>query len=172
LHQQYAHALMALLENLDPSKLPEHGGDATTVLVTIGLDQLRQELATAGLLDADLEHGPNLSAEAARRLACTANIIPVVLGGQGEILDFGRARRLYSKPQRKAIRLRDKRCRAEGCTVPAAWTEAHHLQPWSEGGTTDLAHAISLCNFHHQRIHDHRYEAEHLPTGDVRFRRR
>jgi hypothetical protein len=169
--QQYAHAFAALLEHLDPHQLPEHGGDATTVMVTLSLDQLRTDLATAGLLDADLAHGPNLTAETARRLACTANIIPVVLNGQSEILDFGRARRLHSKPQRKAIRLRDKRCRAEGCTIPAPWTEAHHLKPWSQGGTTDIATAISLCNYHHHRIHDHRYETEHLPSGDIRFRR-
>jgi hypothetical protein len=41
-------ALCSLLEHLDPAKLPHHGGDATTVMVTMTLDQLRTELATAG----------------------------------------------------------------------------------------------------------------------------
>ncbi|WP_192903959.1 HNH endonuclease signature motif containing protein, partial [Nocardioides albidus] len=92
--------------------------------------------------------------------------------GKGEILDLGRKARLFSKAQHRALRLRDRRCRAEGCTIPAAWTEAHHLQPWSQGGHTDLDDAVSLCNHHHHRIHDHAYTHGRLPNGDIRFYRR
>lgn len=167
-HRAYAWALAALLELLDPDRLPEHGGDATTVLLTMTKEQLLAELATAGLLAGDAE----ISATEARRLACQASIIPVVLGGKGEILDLGRSRRLFSKAQRKGMRLRDRGCRAEGCDVPAAWTEAHHLKPWSEGGQTDLHDGISFCNHHHHRIHDRAYSHERLANGDIRFHRR
>lgn len=167
-HRAYAWALAALLELLDPSRLPEHGGDATTVMVAMTLDQLRAELAAAGVLTSDEQ----ISASEARRLACQASIIPAVLGGKGEVLDLGRSRRLFSKAQRKALRLRDRGCRAEGCTVPAAWTEAHHLKPWSEGGATDLDDGICFCNHHHHRIHDRGYSHEFLANGDVRFHRR
>lgn len=168
-------AFCALLEHLDPRQLPAHGGDATTVIVTVGLDQLRSELGTADLLD--LEHGDGatgatLTAAQARRLACTARIIPAVLGGDSEILDLGRASRLFSPAQRKALRLRDRRCRAEGCSTPATWCEAHHLHPWSTGGRTDLADGILLCHFHHQRAHDPRDAAERRSDGDIRFVRR
>ncbi len=166
-HRLLGQAFCALLEHLDPAQLPAHGGDATTVLVTIGLDSLRNELGTGSIIG-----GEPLSATAIRRLACTAQIIPVVLGGKGEILDLGRTRRLFSPAQRKAMRLRDQGCRAEGCTIPAAWTEAHHLKPWSEGGNTDLDHGILYCNHHHHRAHDPRYEAQVLPNGDIRFHRR
>ena len=172
MHRRRGHALIALLEHLDPQKLPEHGGDATTVIVTLSLDQLRTQLATAGLIDADLSAGPNLTAEQARRLACTARIIPAVLGGPGEILDLGRSRRLFSPAQRKAMRLRDQRCRAEGCTVPGTWTEAHHWHPWSEGGKTDIEDGVCLCSWHHHRVHDPTMVAERLPNGDVRIYRR
>jgi len=172
-HRRLGQAFGALLEHLDPAKLPQHGGDATTVMVTITLDSLQRDLGTAGILDGDLDAGPNLSATAARRLACEANIIPVVLGGKGEILDLGRTRRLFSPAQRKAMRLRDKRCRAEGCTVPATWCEAHHeKEPWSQGGKTDLADGVLHCNWHHHRAHDPRYTTEKLPNGDIRFHRR
>lgn len=100
-HRRLAHAHTALLEHLDPSRLPDHGGDATTVMVTLSHEQLLAQLSTAGLLDSDLDAGPNLSAEQARRLACTARIIPVVLGGKGEVLDVGRARRLFPAAMRK-----------------------------------------------------------------------
>jgi hypothetical protein len=161
--------LCALLENIDPQRLPEHGGDATTVVVTMTLDQLRSELATAGLLDGA---ETTITAAEARRLACTAHLVPAVLGGASEVLDLGRTRRLFSAAQRKALRLRDRRCRAEGCTIPAAWCEAHHLTPWVHGGRTDLAHGLLLCSHHHHRAHDARYLADRLPNGDVRFARR
>ncbi|WP_332642325.1 HNH endonuclease signature motif containing protein, partial [Aeromicrobium sp.] len=135
---------------------------------TMTKEQLLAELAAAGLLTGDAQ----ISAEEARRLACQASIIPVVLGGKGQILDLGRSQRLFSKAQRKAMRLRDKRCRAEGCDIPAAWTEAHHLKPWSEGGKTDLDDGICACNFHHHRLHDRAYSHELLASGDVRFYRR
>jgi hypothetical protein len=166
-HRKLGQAFCALLEHLDPDQLPEHGGDATTVMVTIDLDSLQSELGTGAILG-----GNPLSATAIRRLACTANIIPVVLGGNGEILDLGRSRRLYSPAQRKAIRLRDQHCRGEACTVPAAWCEVHHLKPWSEGGNTDLKDGILGCSFHHHLFHDPNYEHEILPNGDVRFYRR
>jgi hypothetical protein len=169
-HRAYAHAFAALLEHLDPDGLPEHGGDATTVLVTLTLSQLLTDLAAAGVIAGDGQHA--ISAEQARRLACQASIVPVVLGGKGEVLDVGRRMRLFTRAQRRALRIRDQRCRAEGCTIPAAWTEAHHLEPWSQGGATDLANAVSLCAHHHHRIHDHAYTHHRLPSGDIRFHRR
>ncbi|GAB2456217.1 hypothetical protein GCM10027062_40550 [Nocardioides hungaricus] len=170
--RRMAEAFGSLLEHLDPQRLPDHGGDATTVLVTIGLDQLRADLAAAGLIDGDLSGGSNLTADEARRLACTAHLVPVVLGGDSEILDLGRSRRLFSAAQRKAMRLRDRECRAEGCTVPATWCEAHHLRGWAVGGRTDLADGVLLCSHHHHRAHDSTCEMQRLPSGDYRFHRR
>jgi hypothetical protein len=162
-------AFAALLEHLDPQRLPDHGGDATTVMVTLSLEQLRSGLGAAGVITSD---DGAISASEARRLACTAQIIPVVLGTNSEILDLGRTSRLFTPAQRKALRLRDRRCRAEGCTVPAGWCEAHHWNPWSSAGATDLANGVLLCNWHHHRVHDNGYRADRLPNGDVRFSRR
>jgi hypothetical protein len=160
-------AFSALLEHLDPKKLPAHGGDATTLMITISLDALRTDLATG-----DVVGGEALSATEVRRQACNAEIIPVVLGGKGEILDAGRSRRLHPPHLRKLLRLRDQRCRAEDCTVPAAWCEAHHLKPWSEGGKTNLDDGILYCSWHHHRAHDRRFTTERLSNGDIRFHRR
>jgi hypothetical protein len=162
-------ALCALLEHLDPEKLPDHGGDATTVMVTMTLDQLRSELAAADLISSD---DLRISVGAMRRLACTAGIIPVVLGGRSEVLDLGRTSRLFSRAQRKGLRIRDRRCRARGCTIPATWCEAHHVRPWALGGRTDLDDGVLLCSFHHHRAHDPTYETSRGPGGDLEFRRR
>jgi hypothetical protein len=168
-HVQRGHAFAALLEHLNPTKLPDHGGDATTMIITITLAELRAKLAAADLIGHDLDR---ITASEARRLACNADLIPAVLGTDSEVLDLGRTSRLFTRAQRKALRLRDHTCRAEGCDTPAAWTEAHHKNPWARGGATDLANGISLCSFHHHRIHDDAYLHEYLPNGDVRYRRR
>lgn len=162
-----AHAFASLLEAIDPARLPVHGGAATTVMVTIRHDDLQRDLAAAGLLPEE-----RISASQARRLACSAGIIPVVLGGDSEPLDLGRTRRLFSPGQRKALALRDRVCRAEGCTIPATWCEAHHVDPWSRGGRTDLDAGVLLCSWHHHRAHDNGYRTQRLPNGDVRFTRR
>jgi hypothetical protein len=160
-------AFCALLEHLDPTKLPAHGGDATTLMVTISLHALRTDLATGAIVG-----GESVSATEVRRIACNADIIPVVFGGKGEILDAGRSRRLFSPAQRKLLRLRDQHCRAEGCTIPAAWTEAHHWKPWAQGGRTSLEDGVLFCSWHHHRAHDPGHETELLPNGDIRFHRR
>jgi Domain of unknown function (DUF222) len=121
-------ALCALVEHADPDKLPKHGCMATTVLVTMPLQWLREQVGHGSLCDGSL-----LSAAEARRLACNGSIIPAVLDGESRILDLGHASRLFDRHQRVALEHRDRHCRAEGCTIPAAWCEAHHLTPWSHG---------------------------------------
>lgn len=172
-HKAHARAFAALLELLDPDRLPEHGGDATTVVVTMTLDQLLADLATAGMASTSNADGEiTISAEQARRLACQAGLVPVVLDGKGQPLDVGRANRLFRAPQRRAIRLRDRHCRAEGCTIPAAWCEIHHRKPWSQGGCTDVADGVCLCSHHHHLVHDRAYDHHWTAQGDVRFHRR
>ena len=167
-------AFVQLLESLDPTRLPVHGGDATTLVVTVALDALKADLATADLLGAGLVPGDDptgdrITAAQARRLACTAKILPVVLGGDSLPLDLGRTRRLFNAKQRLAMAVRDKKCRAEGCDVPATWCEAHHLTPWQRGGHTDLADGVLLCSHHHHRVHDARYRFERSPGGTFTF---
>ncbi len=173
-------AFCRLLEAIDPARLPLHGGDATTVVVTIDLATLRRELGVAELVGsglpgaADAEGaGETITAAQARRLACMAGVVPAVLGGDSQVLDLGRTRRLFTAAQRRALRVRDRECRTEGCTIPATWCEAHHgADPWSRGGRTDLRDGLLLCSHHHHRAHDPGFETSRLPNGDVRFHRR
>ena len=116
--RKLGHAFCTLLEAIDPARLPIHGGDATTLIITISLDALRRTLGTA-----DLGPTERLTATEVRRLACTAKLIPAVLGTPSEVLDLGRSARLFSPAQRKAMIIRDRECRAHGCTIPATWCE-------------------------------------------------
>ncbi|MBD8870162.1 HNH endonuclease signature motif containing protein [Nocardioides donggukensis] len=160
-------AFCAFLERLDPTVLPDHGGSATRVTVTIGLDTLLSGIGHATLAD-----GTPVSAGHARRLACTAGILPAVLGGDSQVLDLGRTRRLFSSAQHHALALAHPTCRTRGCTVPAAWCEAHHETPWARGGRTDLTDGRLLCFHHHQRAHDPAYRTTRHPDGSLRFHRR
>lgn len=163
----FGHAFGALLEAIPTEALPIHGGTTTQVVVTIDHDTLRTQLGAAGLDTGDL-----LSVAQAMRLACHAQILPLVLDSRGQPLFLGRSRRLFSPGQRVAMGVRDKECRTQGCTIPAAWCEAHHLRGWSRGGDTDIDDGVLLCSWHHHRAHDPAYSTARLPTGDVRFHRR
>ncbi|MEI5671634.1 MULTISPECIES: HNH endonuclease signature motif containing protein [unclassified Nocardioides] len=171
--RQAAAAFCQLLEAVDPGRLPLHGGDATTLVVTMTLESLQSKLGTATMGNP----GPGdsldrITAGQARRLACTAGLVPAVLGAKSEVLDLGRSQRLYSRSQRRAMGLRDRECRAEGCHIPAPWCEAHHLTPWSAGGRTDLDDGVLLCSRHHHHVHDAGYDVEQLADGGIRFHRR
>ncbi|MGK2875344.1 MAG: DUF222 domain-containing protein [Nocardioides sp.] len=162
-------ALCTVIETLDPAGLPAHGGTATTVLVTMNHRDLLDELATAAVLDTG---DTMIPASEARRLACNADLIPVVLGGDSQPLDIGRSARLFKSHQVIAMRLRDRTCRAEGCTIPAAWCEAHHLEPWSAGGSTNLDRGVLLCSHHHHLVHDPRYHNQRHRDGHIKLRLR
>jgi hypothetical protein len=100
-------------------------------------------------------------------MACDADLIPLVLGSHGEVLDHGQAVRLFTPAQTRHLWLRDRGCTFPGCSRPPAWTDAHHLIHWADGGPTDLTNAALLCRAHHTVVHRHRYTAAVIdtPTG-------
>jgi hypothetical protein len=65
-----------------------------------------------------------VSPEAARRLACDAQIIPAVLGGKSLPLDIGTSSRTIPVALRRALILRDAGCAFPGCDRPAYWADA------------------------------------------------
>ncbi len=125
-----------------------------------------------GLAAATIDTGDRIIAHTARRLACEAGIVPVVLDGTGQVLDQGRAQRLFTRAQHLALSVRDQGCTALGCRTAAWFCHAHHDDPWSTGGRTDLNRARTLCPHHHARIHDPTYDTRHHPDGSVTFHRR
>ena len=108
-----------------------------------------------GLLALDLVSGHTepITAAKARRLACDADILPVVMNGNSVPLDVGRERRLFTNELRQLLILRDRGCTFPGCSAPAAWCDAHHVRHWVDGGPTDLSNATLLCGRHHTIVH-------------------
>lgn len=138
------------------------GGAPTVVHVSVTLADL-----LAGLASVDVGRGSGtvmgsragqtiLAPSVVRQMACDADLIPVVLGADGEIADLGRATRLFTLGQRRFLWHRDGQCTFPGCTAPAAWTQAHHVVHWVDGGPSDLSNAALLCQRHHTQVHDQR----------------
>jgi Domain of unknown function (DUF222) len=124
-------------------------GTKVTMLVTCDYETLRTRIGRASIFGVDQP----ISAATARRLAAEAEIIPVVMNGRSEILDIGRAKRLFTTAQRLAMAIRDGGCTWPGCEAPAHWCEAAHAEdPWSNTGKTDIANGALLCPFHHKRL--------------------
>jgi hypothetical protein len=133
-------------------------GVKATVLVTVGVDDLRAR-TRPGVVLAGLDGGSLLGPETVRKLACDAAVIPAVLGADGQVLDLGRTRRLFSPAQVQALWLRDRHCTFPGCAAPASWCDAHHLTHWVDGGPTELGNAALLCGRHHTIVHRDRLTA-------------
>jgi len=143
----------------------------TVLMLTMGIDDLTARTGAGTVLGTRAAGAP-IAPDTVRKLACDAAIIPVVLGAAGEILDQGREQRLFTPAQVRALWLRDGHCTFDGCTVPAAWCDAHHLAHWSDGGLTDLTNAALLCPRHHTIVHrdqlagvvtDNHVEWDHRP---------
>ncbi|MEH3128390.1 MAG: DUF222 domain-containing protein [Mycolicibacterium neoaurum] len=96
--------------------------------------------------------GP-VSAATADLIACDATLTNVIVDHTGVPLDVGRAERLFTPAIRKALGVRDGGCAHPGCGRPVSWCDAHHIQPWSAGGTTSVDNGVLLCRLHHGVIH-------------------
>ncbi|NYJ74606.1 DUF222 domain-containing protein [Allobranchiibius huperziae] len=183
-----AYALVRLVETsagvLDgtaPRPVGEFGGTAK-ILVTMDYNTLYEGLWDAGRLGQHgsgedgfaptylpgigrTTDGDHLDAGTLRRLACDADLVPIVLGGESEPLDVGRAKRLFTGGLRTAIIHRDQRCTFPGCDRPPDWCDAHHVIPWWAGGQTNLSNAALLCARHHTIVHRDLLTATVTTTG-------
>jgi hypothetical protein len=132
--------------------VPDHvnGEPPARVIVTIPLEVLEGRLESAW---ASLPGGVKIAPATARRLACDAAVIPVVLGSKSQVLDMGRAVRTFSVATRRAAWIRDGgRCTFPGCQNRPV--ECHHIVEWARGGPSDLDNAAWLCTFHHWLVHE------------------
>jgi hypothetical protein len=148
---------------------PTTHGAPTRLTVTISLDALRAGLAESAIpglpgLAGVTGLGAELSAATIRRLACDAEVVPVVLGGHGEPLDVGRSCRYVTHPIWTALVTRDRHCAFPGCARPPVMCHAHHITHWVNGGKTSLENLVLLCGHHHRVIHDTPWEVRLNPS--------
>ncbi|MBB5511411.1 hypothetical protein HD598_000098 [Neomicrococcus aestuarii] len=153
--QKLADGLMRSIQaGLSTNKLPWNGGLRPQVMVTIDEETLQGRIASAKTFQSHSAQVGPIDPGLIRRIACNADILPVVLNGEGRVLDVGAPQRLFTTEQRKILYARDLGCSAPGCTVPADGCEAHHVQEWSKGGPTTIENGALVCHFHHKLVHD------------------
>ncbi len=154
--QRDADALVELAQRaLSDGELPTEGGERPQVVVTVSLAVLQDRIGSASLA-----LGGPINADVARRIACDARVIPVVLGARGEPLDVGRASQTVPVAIRRAVIVRDRGCAFPGCSVPARWCDIHHVIHWADGGPTSLGNCVALCGRHHRLAHHSHWRIE------------
>jgi hypothetical protein len=77
-----------------------------------------------------------------------------VLLADSMVIDVGRATRAVPAPMGRALRVRDRGCRAPGCDRQVSLTTPHHIIAWSRGGPTNLPNLVLLCFYHHRLVHE------------------
>ena len=150
--QRRADALVELArQRLDAGTLPDVAGQKPHLSVTAPISTLmKQPGAPAG----DLEWSQPITADTVRRVACDCAMTRVLLGPNSEPIDVGRCTRTIPPALRRALVVRDKRCRFPGCDRPPDWCDGHHLIHWVDGGETNLANTCLLCRRHHRFVHE------------------
>ena len=140
------------------------GGDRHQIVVHVDHDTLRN--AAPGRCE--LDDGPSLAVETARRLACDSSVVRIVEDADGEPLDVGRKTRSIPPALRRALKSRDQGCVFPGCTHKR-YVDGHHIEHWADGGATRLSNLVSLCRFHHRAVHEGGIRIERLDDGAWRF---
>ena len=101
-----------------------------------------------------LADGTPIPATVLARLACDGEVTRVVFGPEGQVLDVGRAERLYTGAMRRAVIARDRHCAYPGCTRPPTFGEIHHIRHWAaHRGETSVSNGVLLCWHHHDVVH-------------------
>jgi hypothetical protein len=133
------------------------GTERARLVVHVDADALARD----GDGRSELERGPAIGPETARRLGCDSELQVLVKRGR-RALYVGRKTRSISPALNLALRARDGGCRFPGCDN-RRWVDAHHIVAWAVAGTTDPENLVLLCRRHHRLIH----EGGFTVTGDA-----
>lgn len=164
-----ADALVTMAETLLSSgPNPQPGGERYQVFVHADAEALGDHGDGEGE-HCQIDDGPAISAETARRLSCDASLVAMLEAG-GEPLDVGRKTRTIPPALRRALRSRDGGCRFPSCTN-RRFVDGHHVRHWAHGGETSLANLVELCRHHHRLVHEGGFGLEREADGRLTFRR-
>ncbi len=145
----------------------ERGLERARLVVHVDADALTSDAPGRS----ELEDGPVISPETARRLGCDAEVVARV-ERDGVPVSVGRRRRTVPPSLRRLLEARD----GDTCCFPGCERrrrlQAHHRRHWAHGGETSLANLVLLCSHHHRLVHEGGYTVEGDPATGLRFRNR
>ena len=153
---------------LDGAGRPTVAGERPHLTVTVEADALPVAGSSPAVTSptSELDHVGPVSPETARRIACDASMMRVVMSGRSEPLDVGRRTPVVPPAMRRAVIVRDRHCRFPGCDRPHSWCDAHHVVHWADGGDTAVPNLLLLCRRHHRMVH-HGFRLELLDGRPV-----
>jgi hypothetical protein len=126
-------------------------GHGSSPGVTVFVDAT-EAVATGGETGVVVEAGPRVGPATLEALICTGSVEVTARTQDGAPLNMGRRSRVVSPRLRRYVLHRDGGvCTADGCTSRYR-LQAHHITPWSQGGTTDADNLTTLCWYHHHVI--------------------
>ena len=140
------------------------GGERHQVVVHVSAETLR----AGGGQQCEIEDGPAIAAETARRLTCDASVVAIVENEKGEPLSVGRKTRSIPSAIQRALNSRD-----EAVASPVARTRSTRMRITSstgrKGGETKMSNLVTLCRFHHRKVHEGQVIVQVLDDGAIRF---
>jgi Domain of unknown function (DUF222)/HNH endonuclease len=159
----------ALLELAEASLASSDEHQAGRARVVVHVDAAA--FVSDGRGRSELEDGPVITPETARRLGCDAEVVAEV-ERDGLPLSVGRKRRTVPPTLRRLLEARH----GDVCCFPGCerrrHLQAHHRHHWAHGGETSLENLVLLCFHHHRLVHEGGYTIEDDPAGRFRFRNR
>ena len=151
-----ADAIVSIAETaLAAGSYERSSGGRYQVVVHIDSEVLTEDDAEGAC---ELEGGPALAPETARRLACDAALVNIA-ERNGRPLSVGRKTRSIPPSISRALRSRDHCCQFPGCTQ-RRFVDAHHIHHWAHGGKTELSNLMLLCRHHHRLLHEGGYSVK------------
>jgi hypothetical protein len=81
----------------------------------------------------------------------------VIHNDQGEVIHWGRTKRLFEGAARQAAQSLSHRCTAPGCRVPTTRSEVDHRHEFSRGGSTDPDNGGPGCKRHNLLRYNQRF---------------
>lgn len=143
--------MVRLAADADPGRL--FGSSRPAVRMHVAADPLGRPDAH-GYIEGD---GQPVSRATIERSMCDGGVIGVMFDQDGQVVDVGRTKRLFTARQRVALAARDGGCVFPGCDRPPSYCEAHHIVEWKHGGVTDVRDGVLLCRHHHMLVHNNNW---------------
>ncbi len=122
--------------------------DAPTVTVHVDASTFTASRGEAGVA---IGGGPIAGTAILNQVLCEGTLDIQAISREGVPLAVGRTTRVIPPRLRRHVAHRDGGCTADGCTSRYR-LQAHHIIPWSEGGTTDPDNLATLCWYHHHVV--------------------
>ncbi len=146
----------AFLATITPTTVTPTTGDAVSRVPQVGVLIDYQTICDGLHANSicELDNGIPIPVSTVRRLCCDANVFPVVLAGDGEVLDVGQSVRTATAAQRKALRAMHRTCAHPGCRTVVDDCKMHHIEFFRHGGKTAVDNMLPLCERHHHLVHE------------------